>query len=356
MTITRDRVSACQQRLIDVFLGKAADRPSSPVANPIMEDWDWYQGVALFGLYQYVQKTGDARVRRYLHRWFDHHFRIGLPGKNVNSICPMLTLSYLYEETGNETYRRYLDEWLYYAMNDLPRTVEDGFQHKTRDSENEMQLWDDTLYMTVLFIARQGALLQDDRLIQESIRQYLIHLKYLTDPVTGLFFHGWTFDGCHHFAGALWGRGNAWYIAGLVDYLDIAPIPDGVRAVLLSALQRQAEALLRLQDQEGMWHTLLNEVDTSYPESSATAGIAYGLLKSIRKGYLDGETYLRPALKAAAAILSRIDEDGILTQTSAGTCVGSTLDYYRSIPLGVQPYGQSMALLMLVELENHICG
>lgn len=349
MIMTKSLIEALQTRLINVFL-----QGDTPVGNHIMEDWDWFQGVALFGLYQYARQKEDGYIKQYLHRWFDYHLQKGLPGKNINSICPLLTLSFLYEDTQKAEYLPVLNEWLHYVMHDLPRTVEGGFQHITRDSDNEMQLWDDTLYMTVLFVARMGSLTHDDSLVQESIRQFIIHLKYLTDPVTGLFFHGWTFKGCHHFAGALWGRGNAWYTAGLVDYLELATIPAGVRMALLSALQRQAEALLSLQDEEGMWHTLLNEPEKSYAESSATAGFVYGLLKSVRLGYLSGKTFLEPAFKAASAVIRRIDKTGVLTQTSGGTCVGETLDYYRKIPLGIQPYGQSMALLMLVELEHHI--
>lgn len=313
-----------------------------------MSAWDWYQGVALFGLYTYYRETKEQRVFDYLVGWFDTQMQRGLPEKNVNSMCPLLTLSFLYEDTGKEEYLDVCKEWLDYAMTELPRTPEGGFQHKTIDSDNYCQLWDDTLYMTVLFITRMGTLLKDDRYLQESIRQFLVHLKYLTDLESGLFFHGWNFDGCHHFGKALWGRGNAWYTAGLVDYLDLANIPDGVRMFLLSALERQAAALEKYQDSDGMWHTLVNLPDSSYPESSATAGFSYGMLKATRLNYLP-KKYRTVAVKGLEAILSRIDDKGLLQQVSGGTCVGADLDYYRQISVGPQTYGQSLALLLLLE-------
>ena len=144
-------------------------------------------------------------------------------------MAPMLTLSFLYEDSQKASYLEACEEWLAYAMHDLPRTGEGGYQHITIDSDNFAQLWDDTLYMTVLFVARMGRLLQRDDCVQESIRQFLVHIKYLQDPVTGLFYHGWTFAEKHHYAGAFWGRGNAWYTAGLVDYLELAEIPVGVK-------------------------------------------------------------------------------------------------------------------------------
>lgn len=330
--------------LADGIMGSCA--PLDP--GHYMANWDWYQGVALFGLYRYYKRTGDKCVLQYLLDWFDAHMQKGLPEKNVNSMCPLLTLSFLYEETGKEEYLAVCQEWLAYAMNGLPRTPEGGFQHKTIDSENFCQLWDDTLYMTVLFVARMGALLHKDECTQESIRQFLVHLKYLTDPVTGLFFHGWNFDGCHHFGKALWGRGNAWYTAGLVDYLDLVRVPKGVEMALLSALERQALALEQYQDGDGMWHTLVNLPESSYAEASATAGFSYGLLKAARLGYLD-KRFAHAGRMGLEAILVRIDENGILQQVSAGTCVGADLDYYRQIPLAPQPYGQSLALLLLLE-------
>lgn len=312
-----------------------------------MDNWDWFQGVALFGIYQYACEFGEESLFSYLAEWFDCHISRGLPEENVNSMCPMLTLACLYEHTGKKDYLNLCMEWAEYAMNKLPRTEEGGFQHITMDRKNHGQLWDDTLYMTVLFLAKMGALLKNEAYIDESVRQFLLHIKYLHDSQTGLFFHGFSFVGRHHFAKARWGRGNAWYTAGLVDYLELAHISEGVRAFLIGTLETQARALKNLQRPDGMWNTLLNDSD-SYPEASATAGFAYGLLKSVRKGYLPKE-YALCAESALSAVCCRIDENGLLKDVSAGTCLSDSLDYYRNIPRNAQPYGQSMALLALME-------
>ncbi|MBR6007949.1 MAG: glycoside hydrolase family 88 protein [Clostridia bacterium] len=314
-----------------------------------MDAWDWFQGVALFGLYEYYRDSGDRKILEYLTNWFDERMD-RQPTKNINSMCPLLTLSYLYEITERQDYLAVCSEWAEYAMASLPRTEEGGFQHITIDSDNYMQLWDDTLYMTVLFIARMGQLLKRSDMTEESVRQFLVHIKYLTDTKTGLLFHGFNFDGRHHYAEALWGRGNAWFTAGLVDYLDMARIPEGVKLFLLSTLETQAKALKKYQDADGMWHTLINDPE-SYKEASATAGFSYGLMKAVRKGYLD-ESCRAAALRGLDAIMSRIDENGLLKDVSAGTCLSDSLDYYRNIRVNAQPYGQSMALLLLMEAKK----
>ena len=324
-----------------------AVKESCPISIISMDAWEWPQGVALFAMYQYYRESGNRSVLTYLQNWFDRQMEKGLPPQNINTTCPMLTMACLYEETGEEKYLPLLKEWLDGVMYRLPRTEEGGLQHVVSGVLNPGQLWDDTLYMAVLFLARMGRILGDEGCIQESIRQFMVHVKYLSDAKSGLFYHGWTFEGKHHFAGALWGRGNSWYTAGLVDYLECLEGNQGVREFLLSTLKRQAEALERCQDESGLWHTLLDDPE-SYLETSASCAFAYGILKAVRKGYLPGK-FAAVGEKAVAGVLDKIREDGTVDGVSYGTPVFSTLQEYKEVEVCPMPYGQSMALMMLVE-------
>lgn len=320
-----------------------------PIGIISMENWEWTQGVALFALFSYYRKTKDPALLEYLCGWFDRQFQKGLPDKNVNTMCPMLTMAYLYEETGNKDYLPCLEEWADYAVYHMPRAGEGAIQHVVSGHANEGQIWDDTLYMTVLFIAKTGVLLGRQEYVNESIYQFLVHIKYLTDPKTGLLFHGFTFQGRHHFAGALWGRGNSWYTAGLVDYLEIVKLPASVERFLLAALKTQVDALVARQDASGLWHTLLDDPD-SYLETSASAAIGYGILKAVRKGYLPA-AYKTYGDKALFGVLSMIQEDGTVDGVSYGTPVFERLEDYKKIEVCPMPYGQSMALMLLAEAE-----
>lgn len=75
-------------------------------------------------------------------------------------------------------------------MYDMPRTEEGGLQHITYLVENRQQLWDDTLMMTVLPLTKIGLVLGRPEYIEEAKRQFLLHIKYLADLRTGLWFHG----------------------------------------------------------------------------------------------------------------------------------------------------------------------
>jgi unsaturated rhamnogalacturonyl hydrolase len=218
---------------------------------------------------------------------------------------------------------------------------------------------DDTLMMTVLSLAKIGRLLNRPTYIQESVRQFLLHIQYLFDPTTGLFFHGWKFDTSapgsvgHNFAQARWARGNSWLTIVIPDFIELLDLPpdDGVRMHLISTLEAQCRALERLQDENGMWRTLLDvpQSEGSYQEASATAGFAYGILKAVRKRYID-RRFEAVAMKAVKAVLERIGADGELKEVSFGTAMGHDLQHYKDIALTSMPYGQAMAMMMLGEV------
>ena len=98
----------------------------------------------------------------------------------------------------------------------------------------------------------------------------------------------------------------------------------------------------------GLYNTLV-DVEESYWETSATAGIAYGLLKGIRMGLLDKENEFY-AMNAANAVLAKIQDDGIVAGVSYGTGMGKDFDFYKNIKICPTAYGQGLALLMLTEL------
>ncbi|KAL4966592.1 glycoside hydrolase family 88/105 protein [Aspergillus stella-maris] len=321
--------------------------------------WEWTHGIGLYGIWKYYELTNDASLLSIIEEWFAARFAEGTT-KNINTMAVFLTAAYVYEKTGNSIYRPWLENWAEWAMYELPRTPGGGMAHITYLSENahHWQLWDDTLMMTVMPLAKIGKLLGRKEYIDEAKRQFLIHIKYLFDTKTGLFFHGWEFNQPsdieksghgHNFANARWARGNSWVtivIPEFIELLDLDPT-DPIRLHLIDTLVNQVEALKRLQTSDGYWRTLLDHED-SYVESSATAGFAWGILKAIRKRYISAE-YRGVAEKAVAAVVAKIDADGELQSTSFGTGMGDTLQFYKEIPLTSMPYGQAMAQGALVE-------
>lgn len=311
--------------------------------------WEWTHGIGLYGLFKYWQLTGNKKAFEIITDWFSARLAEGTPTKNVNTVAPFLTLAFLYEHDPNPVWKPYLETWADWVMDEMPKTREGGIQHIVYNSFNDQQMWDDTLMMSVLPLTKIGQILNRPDYIEEAKYQFLIHTHYLADRASGLWYHGWTFDGNHNFANALWARGNSWITIAIPEFLDfLRPAEnDPIRRHLVSTFRRQAKTLKQTQDESGLWHTLIDDPQ-SYVETSATAGFAYGLMKGRRMGLL-GEDYRETAEKAVRAVVANISAEGELENVSFGTAMGADLDYYRQIKRTSMPYGQAMAMFCLSE-------
>ncbi len=315
------------------------------------ESWEWPQGVGLYGLAQLWRDGGDPRLQRILEDWYARALDRGLPMLNVNTTAPMLALSLLWGRTRDDRWRGPLDDWADRVITEAPRTAEGGFQHDVSDKVNEGELWDDTLFMVALFLAAYGEASGGRLLVDEAERQFLVHARYLTDPATGLWFHGWSFARRDNFARARWARGNAWITAALADLPGLCTLSPSVALFLDGVLTAQSEALLPLQTEDGAWRTLLDDSE-SYRETSATAGIAYGLMKAGRLGRLPDKAR-QAGLLGLSYVLGQIDDAGTVGGVSYGTRMGHDLQFYRDIPIQPTGYGQSLAILCLSEALHH---
>lgn len=332
----------------DIFLKNMEGRNLAGDDIRLYQHWEWTQGVGVFGLWKLFSRTKEEKYLDILVRYYENQLSIGFPALNVNTMAPFLTMSYLGEHLRSERYLAPCREAAAWVMEKFPRTNEGGFQHMTSDTLNDQELWDDTLFMTVLFLANMGRIEGKEEYIREAEYQFKLHAKYLADPETGLWYHGWTFNGCHNFAGAFWGRGNCWVTIAIPEFLEMVEVTPETRQLLTAALQAQVKSLATHQSESGMWRTLIDD-PTSYAESSATCGFAYGILRGVRTGLLDRK-YGPIACKAMAPMLSYIAEDGVVHQVSYGTPMGrETKDFYKNIELRPMPYGQALAMLFLSE-------
>ncbi|WP_461213755.1 glycoside hydrolase family 88/105 protein [Lacticaseibacillus sp. GG6-2] len=330
------------------FFVKVAD--GSLIDNKSFDFWEWTSGVGLYGMMKYYQLSRKPEVLATIKDWFDRHFQQAPVEKNINTMVQMLTLAYLYEETGDKSYLPHLQawgDWLYYR---LPRTEKGGFQHVTYGDLNPDEMWADTLMMSVLTLTKLGKTLNKPEYIEEAKKQVLLHIQFLQDKKTGLWYHGWSFLRRDNFAGAFWGRGNSWITIAFPELLNLWDLPkgDALREFVIMNLQYQIDALKKYQDEKtGLWHTLIDD-PSSYLEGSATAGFTYGILKAVHDHYID-PSYRDVALKGIKALFDNIDEDGGLARTSGGTPMGETKEFYNQVKCSSMPYGQSMAELALTE-------
>ncbi len=342
------KLDALFNEMIIVRTNDAELKKKKVIASELsIENWDWSQGVGIYGIWRLYQITKDKKYIDYIMGWFERRFAEGLPEKNINRMCPMLTLTDIALVSGDSQHRSDIEEYAHWIDDVLLRTQENGFTHCTSDHLNEEQLWVDTIFMSGLFHVKAGLLLDNPKYIEDVTYQLLLHIKYLVDENTGLWMHGWNFIERNNYGAALWGRGNGWAAIGAVDYLEMVPFDNASTQLIRNTFIQQMNAAVKFQHANGMWSTLIDQPET-YLEASGTAGLTYALLKGSRLGILD-QNCKDAAWKGIDALLERIQSDGSVNDVSAGTSVGHNHQHYLDIDVKQRAYGQSLAILALGE-------
>lgn len=316
-----------------------------------IDHFDWVPGVGLYGLYRAWQVTGEERYFEFLLSWTEKHLQEAFLQKTVNSSAPLLTVLALYEETGRENYLEVCCKLAEEIISQAPLTIDGGLEHTVTEAVEGFsdQIWADTLFMVCIFLSRLGACTKERRYTDFAVKQLQIHHRFLRDEKLGTYYHGWNGKARNHMSGAHWARANAWVLYSTVEILSQAGEFEG-REELELFLQEQAAALMRLQKENGMFPTLLND-SNSYEEISATAGIAAGIHRAVLRGMIS------PACdvifeKAVKHFPGWIGSGGEVMGVSTGTPVMPDLESYKRVPIRETLYGQGLMLLALAETRE----
>jgi hypothetical protein len=206
--------------------------------------------------------------------------------------------------------------------------------------------WSDSLFMDVPILAMAGALTGERRYFDMAARHVAFMQQIVLRP-DGLYRHQASTD-------AAWGRGNAFPALGLALTLSEFPKEHPDYSRLLASYRAHMAALARFQDENGMWRNVIDRPG-AYPEYSATAMIATAMLRGIRNGWIDRDTYEPLVQKAWKAILARTGAEGRLVDVCESTGTrGLTDDGYlrRAAVLGRDDRGGGMAMFFATELAG----
>jgi unsaturated rhamnogalacturonyl hydrolase len=310
--------------------------------------WDWPCGVAFYGICRAWEETQNAEYLDFLVKWVDEYLEIGLPPMMVNSVSMGHTMLTLYEATGQEKYLEIALEKAEYLRNKAIRFGEGVFQH-TVSSKNDFpeQAWADTLFMAAYFLLRMGVKLKNEEYIADGLNQYYWHEEFLQDEQTNLYYHGWDNLQKNHLSGIFWARGNSWAALTMAEALKLINYMYPMFMRIDGSLRDQLSALVRLQSEEGLWHTVLTD-ETSYLETSASAGIATAL---VTYGHPLHKKYIQKALNG---ICANIADDGTVCNVSAGTAIMKDVQDYKLVPRKrIQGWGQGLALAFLTAILKY---
>lgn len=315
--------------------------------------WDWPCGVAYYGMCKAYELTGKDCFLAPVKARVDEYIELGLPKNWTVNACAMgHCLLTLYEATGDARYWEIVLSKVKYLTEEAPRFGEGVLQHTVSAAADfPEQAWADTLFMAAFFLLRVGVKLGDEALIEDALNQYYWHIRYLQDPASGLWYHGYDHLSDSHMSGIHWARANAWAAYTMSQVGAILPkaylYPKFMDVA--GSLNEQLAALKLLQTENGLWRTVLDDPE-SYEELSASAGITAAMLA---KG---NPLHLKYIRKGIDGLLQNISPDGRVLNVSGGTAVMKDLEGYRSISRSwIQGWGQGLALsclALLLDYEN----
>ena len=221
----------------------------------------------------------------------------------------------------------YVGDYIYNHQSRL----EDGtfFRKEMMHHFHNMTMWADDLYMSVPFLVRYSQFTGDQKYLDDAANQFFGFKKRLFMPEEKIMSHVYDFK-YDSKTNVPWGRGNGWVVFSMTELLEVLPEDHPKRNDLIEFLNTLCEGYLALQDDEGMWHQVLNDHE-SYPETSCTSMFIYAFSSGIRFGLIKNpEKYVKAIYKAWKGISkTSVDSNGNVYGVCRGSEFSFIADYYK---------------------------
>lgn len=306
--------------------------------------WGFGEAVALRGLLAAYRVTGSTEYFGFTSALLNAYVGRGVARSNEEHVAPGRELLFVYEQSGDEDFLIAAKKLATMHARCSPNS------HGARIHRPDLpgwrrQIWVDCMEVDAPFLVRLGHLTGAAEYFAQAAEEITAYARCLQDEATGLFFHGWEEDCGRN--GQLWARGNGWALMGLVETLKLLPGAETRKNELLDRLQSQCQSLRRLQDEGGLWHTVINHSET-YLESTLAVMAAYALREAFNAGLLSERVFGEMERRARGAAMRLVADNGALELVSDATPIGE-LKIYATRPFGVFPWGQGPLLLLLCQ-------
>ncbi len=324
--------------------------------------WNWMKASLIHTMVKQYDNGNSSEQKLYLDyikNALDKRYNRA-NGKTPNAVASGLAMAFLYRTTHQEKYKKACEK-IYSDYLKIKRTKEGAVSHLQKNIE----LWDDTIFMIGQFLLEMYKATNDERYLDEFVRQVSLHREKLQDTTTGLWFHGWDNDQKSHctFCGQMnwannenrrsteiWGRGNGWIVVTLSDALEIIPTSNTNWKIIAGYLQEMLAHLPAYQNKEnGHWYQLpvRTTEPTNFKESSCTAMFAYGITKAIKLGLITDTVYQNSIDLAYVglrnySIQPKTSKYITTKNVCKGTCIGNKEYYLKRKVKDEKPYSIGM--------------
>jgi unsaturated rhamnogalacturonyl hydrolase len=297
------------------------DRPGKPNRITYPEVCAWYGGLT------FANVTDNAQLRQQLAARFEPLFDedksyVPPPNHVDNTVFAALPFE-LYIQTKDPRYlemaRPMADaQWAAPTGSAATRpSVQDAVK---RGLTWQTRMWIDDMFMITMAQAQAYRATGDRKYIDRSAREMVVYLDELQKE-NGLFYHAPDVP-------FFWGRGDGWMAVGMAELLRSLPEDNPDRARIMSGYQLMMESLLKYQDENGMWHQLIDDPKGSWPETSCTGMFTFAFITGVKQGWLDERTYGPAARKGWLGLTTYLEPNGDIREVCQGTNKKNDRQYY----------------------------
>ncbi len=181
--------------------------------------------------------------------------------------------------------------------------------------------WIDALQMAMPVFVRLGVVYNDTNYFRKMYDLYA-YTKYrhgdhgLFNLADHLWWRDKDFDPPYaepNGEACYWSRGNGWVFAALVRVLSMLPKTDSHYNEYLQNYKEMADALLKLQREDGFWNVSLHDpTHFGGKETTGTSMFTYGFAWGINNKILDEKKFRPAIIKAWKGLADIVHENGFL--------------------------------------------
>ena len=273
--------------------------------------------VTLYGALDLANLVHDDRLAAQLKQRYgpvmNEDSKLVPPANHVDySVFGVLPLQF-YLQTGEARYRTL---GLAFADAQWDRPLENGLSNQSR-------FWIDDMYMITALQTAAYRATHDARYVDHAAHEMVAYLKKLQQP-NGLFPHSLE-------SPYFWARGNGWFAAGMTELLRVLPEKHPQRAIVMRSYKKMMATLLRYQSDSGLWRQLIDHPEF-WEETSGSAMFTFAFVTGVDQGWLPANTYGPAARKAWLALVTKVNDAGLINDVCVGTGAKNDLQYYLDRP------------------------
>lgn len=305
--------------------------------------WLYTSGVCLYGLHDFAQELDVKLVDDYAKKHMNlcvgaYEYALWDTNKYGRAMLnyQLMTMNCLdyCGSCGNAMLR--LFDYNEPAVKNLADVIADYMQNKQERLSNGMfyrgangswqegSVWADDLYMSVPFLCQYYKATGKKEFLDDAVNQFKCYYDYLYMPEQKIMSHVYS-EKYKRKNKIPWGRGNGWVLFTLTELLAVLPKEHSGYDFIVEFFQELCEGIISYQDENGMWHQVIDEPST-FVESSCTAMFVTSFCRGIINGWISDEKFAKAAFAGWKALCTYcVDYKG----NFYGVCIGSGLSFRR---------------------------